>query len=461
LRKLLLCDDEESLCRGLARLLRSLSFDVVTADGPRGLELVRSDCFDVIITDLRMPGVNGLDIIAEARKHSPHTPIIAMSGSAEIPDAVRAMRAGARDFLIKPFDIAALEEVIYQAIGMDDKTPPPMLDPLQWRDRYAPWLLGEDPAVLPVIATLSQVADTNCTVLIQGESGTGKELVAKSLVAGSSRADQKFVAVNCAAIPSNLVESELFGHVRGAFTGATTNRTGRFAQANKGTIFLDEIGEMEFNVQAKLLRVIQDRQLFPVGQEDPVDIDVRVIAATNRNLLEEVSAGRFRQDLFWRLNVIPIEMPPLRARPLDIPVLTEHFLERANKQHNRSVGGFEPGTMQALRRHNWPGNIRELENLVERLVIVNRSGRIGVSDLPPALRQEREMTPVPNDLPDLSSADGSTDLRALLEAVEDRMISEALERTGGNKNKAAELLGLNRTTLVEKLRRKRLTPAMS
>ena len=461
MRKLLLCDDEESLCRGLARLLRSLSFDVVTADGPRGFELVRSGCFDVIITDLRMPGVNGLEIIAEARKHSPHTPIIAMSGSAEIPDAVRAMRAGARDFLIKPFDIAALEEVIFQAIGMDDKTPPPMLDPLQWRDRYAPFLLGEDPAILPVIATLSQVADTNCTVLIQGESGTGKELVARSLVAGSARADQKFVAVNCAAIPSNLVESELFGHVRGAFTGATANRTGRFAQAHKGTIFLDEIGEMEFNVQAKLLRVIQDRQLFPVGQEDPVDIDVRVIAATNRNLLEEVSTGRFRQDLFWRLNVIPIEMPPLRARPLDIPILTEHFLERANKHHSRSVGGFEPGTLQVLRRHNWPGNIRELENLVERLVIVNRSGRIGVSDLPPTLRQEREMTPVPSDLPDLSSAAGSTDLRALLEAVEDRMISEALERTGGNKNKAAELLGLNRTTLVEKLRRKRLTPTMS
>jgi DNA-binding NtrC family response regulator len=457
--KVLLCDDEEALCRGMARLLRSVSHEVVTTDGPGGLQRIERESFDVVVTDLRMPGVDGFGILDAVRTRSPQTPVIVMSGSAEVPDAVRAMRSGARDFLVKPIDLKCLEEALAAALGLSGavcQTVPP--DPIAWRDRHAQWLLGNDPTMIGVLSLVAQVADTDCTVLITGESGTGKELVARSLVAGSARAKRPFVAVNCAAIPSGLVESELFGHAKGAFTGATTTRTGRFAEADGGTILLDEIGEMEPAVQTKLLRLIQDGVLRRVGEDVDQRIDVRILAATNRKLDSDVATGRFRADLFWRLNVIPIEVPPLRHRISDIPLLCEHFIRRFNEKNRRNVTGLTPEAMAALKQYGWPGNIRELENLLERLVILKGAGPIGLGDLPSNVRQASTgrvtpLTPIP-DLP----TDG-TDLRAMLESVEDRMIAEALERTGGNKNRAAELLGLNRTTLVEKLRRKRATTA--
>jgi DNA-binding NtrC family response regulator len=455
--RILLCDDEDSLCRSLGRILRSAGHEVVAVDGPAGYARLRQERFDLILTDIRMPGVNGFEILSAARTHAPGTPVIAMSGSAEIPDAVKAMHAGARDFLIKPFEIKALEEAVSNVLR---PAPPPVPapDPIAWRDEHAPWLLGSDPAMLPVFSLLSQVADTRCTVLITGESGTGKELVARSLHEGSSRKSKPFVAVNCAAIPPALVESELFGHAKGAFTGATTTRVGRFAQADRGTIFLDEIGEMELGIQAKLLRLIQDGELYPVGEETAQKIDVRILAATNRDLEHEVAGGRFRADLFWRLNVIPIEMPALRARPTDILRLSEHFLTRANERHKRQVTAIDPQAAAALRAYNWPGNIRELENVIERMVIVKGSGTLMVADLPPAIRNPREPERQHAPMPELPT--NGTDLRAMLEAVEERMIGEALERTGGNKNRAAELLGLNRTTLVEKLRRRRTSPSI-
>jgi DNA-binding NtrC family response regulator len=452
--KILLCDDEETLCRGLARLLRAASYEVVTTDGPGGLNRIEKEAFDVVVTDLRMPTVDGFALLDAVRARHPHLPVVVMSGSAEVPDAVRAMRSGARDFLVKPIEIKALQEVLAGALGA--KTPVPQLasDPLAWRTRVAPWMLGNDPTMLPVLTILSQVSDTNCTVLITGESGTGKEVVARAIVAGSARAKKPFVAVNCAAIPTNLVESELFGHAKGAFTGASSARIGRFAEANGGTILLDEIGDMELGVQAKLLRLIQDGVLRPVGEEQDQTIDVRILAATNRKLEHDVAAGRFRADLFWRLNVIPIELPSLRDRASDIPLLCEHFIRRFNEKNRRNVTGIHPEAMAALRRYFWPGNIRELENLIERMVILKGSGELDMAHLPAQLRVAREpAAPSPAAIPDLP-ADG-TDLRAILESVEDRMIAEALERTGGNKNRAAELLGLNRTTLVEKLRRKR------
>jgi len=462
--KVLICDDEEALCRSLARLLRSASYDVVTADGPGGLTQIEREAFDAVVTDLRMPGADGFAILDAVRTRSPRTPVIVMSGSAQIPDAVRAMRLGARDFLVKPVEVDSLEEALSSAVGLF-KTPPPDSgpDPLAWRDRTAPWLLGEDPAMLAVLGLLAQVSDTSCTVLLTGESGTGKELVARSIVAGSSRAKKPLVAVNCAAIPTNLVESELFGHTKGAFTGASAARMGRFAEASGGTILLDEIGDMEMGVQAKLLRLIQDGVLRPVGDEVDQRIDVRILAATNRKLENDVADGRFRADLFWRLNVIPIEVPALRERLSDVPLLAEHFVRRFNEKNRRKVTGIHPDAMFALQHYYWPGNIRELENLIERTVILKGSGDIVLSDLPPKLRsgqdgpsvqavQYEPSTPVPTPLPT-----ERTDLRAILESVEDRMIAEALVRTGGNKNRAAELLGLNRTTLVEKLRRKRST----
>jgi DNA-binding NtrC family response regulator len=451
--KILLCDDEDTLLRSLGRILRTAGHDVVTADGPGGFAKLQQERFDMVLTDIRMPGVNGFEILNAARELAPGTPVVAMSGSAEIPDAVRAMHAGARDFLIKPFDMQTLEDAV-AAVLKPPATPALGENPRAWRDRVAPGLLGDDASIIPVLALLSQVADTRCTVLITGESGTGKELAARSLHAGSSRAAKPFVAVNCAAIPPTLVESELFGHIKGAFTGATASRTGRFAQADGGTIFLDEIGEMELGVQAKLLRLIQDGELYPVGEETPTKIDVRILAATNRNLEAEVANGRFRADLFWRLNVIPVEMPKLKSRATDIAALCEHFLARANERHRRQVTGIEPQAMAALKAYHWPGNIRELENVLERLVIVKGAGPLAFADLPPQIRTPRATHETGSEIPELPK-DG-TDLRAMLEAVEDRMIGEALERTGGNKNRAAELLGLNRTTLVEKLRRKRV-----
>jgi len=455
--KILLCDDEDSLCRSLGRILRTAGHEVVVADGPAGYSRLRAEHFDLILTDIRMPGVSGFEILAAARTHAPATPVIAMSGSAEIPDAVKAMHAGARDFLIKPFDMKALEEAVSNVLKPPAPTGPGT-DPVAWRDKNAPWMLGGDPAMTPVLSLLSQVADTRCTVLITGESGTGKELAARSLHAGSGRAAKPFVPVNCAAIPPSLVESELFGHAKGAFTGATTSRVGRFAQADGGTIFLDEVGEMELGVQAKLLRLIQDGELYPVGEESPQKIDVRILAATNRNLEREVAGGRFRADLYWRLNVIPVEMPSLRTRATDITRLAEHFLIRANERHKRQVTGIDPIALGALRNYSWPGNIRELENVLERLVIVKGAGVLVLADLPPAIRTPRDVTPMSTPMPELPK-DG-TDLRAMLEAVEERMIGEALERTGGNKNRAAELLGLNRTTLVEKLRRRKGAPVL-
>ncbi len=462
--KLLLCDDEDALLRGLARLLRAASFDVVTADGPRALQELQDQRFDAVVTDLRMPTVSGFDILEAARRKDPSTPVIVMSGSAEIPDAVRAIRAGARDFLIKPFEWKGLEEALQGAMNgtLHSSVSVTPQDPFGWRDRTAPFLLGNDPIMAPVLGTISQVADTRCTVLITGESGTGKELVARSLVAGSPRARKPFVTVNCAAIPNALVESELFGHAKGSFTGAISTRIGRFSQADGGTIFLDEIGEMELGVQAKLLRLIQEGEFYPIGETHPVRVDVRILAATNRKLEAEVAANRFRADLFWRLNVIPIELPALRQRASDIPSLVDHFIQRANEHHRRQVAGLDHEALSALRRHHWPGNIRELENMIERLVIMKGTGTLTWNDLPVALRSPvrdvaREASPMQSsNIPELP-ADG-TDLRAILEAVEDRMIAEALERTGGNKNRAAELLGLNRTTLVEKLRRKRVSP---
>ncbi len=450
--KILLCDDEESLCRSLGRVLRAAGHEVVAHNGEQGLTRLREERFDLILTDIRMPEVSGFEILAAARLHAPGTPVIAMSGSAEIPDAVRAMHAGARDFLIKPFETRTLEEAVSAVL----RPPPPEPEPdaMAWRDQHAPWLLGNDSALLPALSMIAKVADTACTVLITGESGTGKELVARSLHTGSARQNKPFVPVNSAAIPANLVESELFGHAKGAFTGATSTRLGKFAQANGGTIFLDEIGEMDIAIQAKLLRLIQDGELYPVGEETPTRVDVRILAATNRNLEQEVAAGKFRADLFWRLNVIPIELPPLRERLSDIPLLVEHFVRKSCNRHKRDVTGFEPAAMAKLETYQWPGNIRELENVIERSVLMRGKGIIRAADLPKDILSPRSITPKNTPIPSLPE-DG-TDLRAMLEAVEERMIGEALERTGGNKNRAAELLGMNRTTLVEKLRRKRV-----
>jgi transcriptional regulator with PAS, ATPase and Fis domain len=301
-----------------------------------------------------------------------------------------------------------------------------------------------------VLDRINRVADTDASVLIRGETGTGKEVIARLIHASSTRSSGPFVAVNMAAIPDSLAESELFGHVRGAFTGADKPRVGRFLSAHLGTLFFDEIGEMPRNLQAKLLRVLQDREVTPLGSAQQIPADVRVIAATHRNLEEMVRDGTFREDLFYRLEVVPIEVPPLRARRDDIPALVEHFRREVNAREGRTVPGFAPEVTDRLCAHDWPGNVRELENLVQRLVVVAANREVTLTDLPSHLRL---------DLVDLDSGhldlpSSGLDLRMLLTQLEDRLIGQALSRSGGNKNRAAELLGMNRTTLVEKLRRR-------
>jgi transcriptional regulator with PAS, ATPase and Fis domain len=296
---------------------------------------------------------------------------------------------------------------------------------------------------------VERIADTDTTVLITGESGTGKEVLARLVHATSGRAARPFVALNCAAVPETLVESELFGHVRGAFTGAVANRSGRFAQAEGGTLFLDEVGDLTAGAQAKLLRVLQEREYSPVGDSRTVAADVRVLAATNTDLEAAVAAGRFRGDLYYRLNVIGLEVPPLRARPGDIPLLADLLLARANQRLRRQVVGFTERAMECLTHHAWPGNVRELENVIERAVAMRADGRIDLPELPPRV-QAAPAAPVPPALP----ASG-VDLKHTLDQAEERMILEALERSHGNKSQAAALLGMNRTTLVEKLKRLR------
>jgi transcriptional regulator with PAS, ATPase and Fis domain len=311
-------------------------------------------------------------------------------------------------------------------------------------------VIGEHPAMQLVLDRVEQIADTDASVLIRGETGTGKEVVARLIHGASTRRAGPFVAVNVAAIPEALAEAELFGHVRGAYTGADKARTGRFVAAHRGTLFLDEVGEMPRAVQVKLLRALQEREVTPVGGSEAIPIDVRVIAATHRNLEAMIAEGTFREDLFYRLDVVPIEIPPLRERRLDVPVLAEHFRLDVNAREARSVPGFALDVMQRLCAYDWPGNVRELENLIERLVVVAANRMVVMEDLPAHMRT----TVVDLENATLDLPESGVDLRVFLAQLEERLIAQALERTGGNKNRAAELLGMNRTTLVEKLRRR-------
>jgi transcriptional regulator with PAS, ATPase and Fis domain len=317
----------------------------------------------------------------------------------------------------------------------------------RWRQKFAPGILGDDPRLAEVLRLVRNVADTDCTVLITGESGTGKELLARAVHAGSLRKDGPFVPLNCAAIPESLIEAELFGHVRGAYTGAIAAREGRIASAHGGTLFLDEIGDLPPSAQAKLLRMLQDLVITPLGSDRPLAIDVRIVAATNQDLERMVDEGKFRADLYYRLSVIPVQVPPLRERAGDVVVLARQFLAAANQRNGRGVDGFEESAERALAEHRWPGNVRELMHMVERAVLLKGQGRIRASDLPLARIARGTGThrvTIPTE---------GLDLRRAMDEVERQLIDEALERTGGNRTEAAALLGLNRTTLVEKIRK--------
>ncbi len=452
----LVVDDEELYRRALERILARMGHTVTLArDASEALSVASGQPLDLVLCDVRMPGLNGIELVRQLHELDPDLPCIVITGYGSAEHSVEALRAGAFWYLEKPFDQGHLDVVrrlVEQAIEHGRLKSENRLLQSQLRSRYQfENIVGSSGALRRVLDVVEKVADSESTVLITGESGTGKELIARALHFNSRRAERMFVTVNCGAIPEELLESELFGHVRGAFTNAIAHREGRFSVANGGSIFLDEIGDMSPSLQVKLLRVLQDRTFEPVGSSKTVRVNVRVIAATNQDLEQAIRERRFREDLFYRLNVIPIEMPPLRERGDDVPLLVHHFLERVNQGRAKHVS-IAPAAVERLVAHEWPGNVRELENLMERLAILRGEGEIGVDDLPRSLRR---VTPEPPFSAPRVPASGLP-FNEVVDRIETDLIRQALEHTQWNKNRAAQLLGLNRTTLLEKMKKKGL-----
>ena len=444
-KKVLLVDDDPSIHAGLLRLIKAMGCEAITAaTGAEAIARIKSQAFDLCITDLQLADGDGRGVVREARAVRPPVSVVALTAHGTVGDAVDALRIGASDVLGQPFHLTALEQSVARLLAHEPSR--------AGHARPTPGVavIGDHPAMRLVLDRVEQIADTDASVLIRGETGTGKEVVARLVHGASQRRAGPFVAVNVSAIPEPLAESELFGHVRGAFTGADKSRTGRFAAADGGTLFLDEIGEMPRGLQVKLLRALQEREVTPVGGSEAIAVDVRVVAATHRDLEGMIEEGTFREDLFYRLDVVPIEIPPLRERRQDIPALADHFRVDVNAREGRTVPGFALDVIQRLGAYDWPGNVRELENLVERLVVVAGHRMVVMDDLPAHLR----MSVVDLENATLDLPESGVDLRIFLTQLEERLIAQALERTGGNKNRAAELLGMNRTTLVEKLRRR-------
>ncbi len=435
--RILVVDDSVSTLKVLERNLASQGFAVFTATNvANAIELLENTSVDLVVTDLRMPKVGGLDLIRHVRSNLPDTGVIMITGYASIGSAVSAIREGAEDYLPKPFTDDELLTAVrgaLQKVHTRRTAKVPVVEGAQ----PPQGLIGESPVMRRVYDLISRAATTDATVLISGESGTGKELVARAVHYGSARASAAFVPVNCAGIPEGLVESELFGHVKGAFTSATGNRSGLFAAADGGTIFLDEIGELAQATQAKLLRVLQEQEVQTVGADRPRKVDVRVIAATNKDLGALVARGAFREDLFYRLHVVTIDLPPLRDRSDDVLLLAQYFLGRFSTQAGRAVPRLTDLAIEALRAYSWPGNVRELQNLLQRLIILTDGDELDATALPAAMRFS-----VPRERA----------LNRRLAEIEREHIEAVLASVGGNKTRAAEILGINRKSLREKLK---------
>jgi len=436
--RVLVVDDEQSMRELLAIMLRQAGYDVTVADGGEAAveRLGKGESFDLVVTDLRMRKVDGLAVLKAAKEFSPRTVVLVVTAFASTETAVEAMKLGAYDYVTKPFKLDELKLVVSNALErrrLQDENQ--ALKRQLRRERGFENFVGRSPSMLEVFETIRKTADSGSTVMITGESGTGKELVAQALHWESSRRGGPFVSVNCGAVPETLMESELFGHVKGAFTGAVASTEGLFAAATAGTLFLDEITEIPQTVQVKLLRAIQERQIRRVGDTRDVRIDVRLIAASNRDLGKAVADGVLREDLFYRLNVIPVHLPPLRDRREDIPLLVAHFIKKLAKEVGRPVRGVTPEAVAILEQYHWPGNIRELENVVERAMVLGQGEMLDVEALPTTVRQPITRDALPVELP----AEG-IDLEATLDHIERRYMQLALDRVGGVQTRAAELL---------------------
>jgi DNA-binding NtrC family response regulator len=424
------------------------------SSGMEAISKASQNTYDVVVTDLVMPRMSGMEVLAHFTGHNPETIVIVLTGNATIETAVEAMKKGAFDYLTKPAKMDEILLVVKRAQELIALRAENVLLRSQLQERYRfDRIIGQSRSMQVMYKMIERVARTDSTVLIMGESGTGKELIANAIHFNSERRDKPIIPINCGAIPEELMESELFGHEKGAFTGALKDRRGRFELANGGTIFLDEIGEMSPKLQVKLLRVLQERKFERIGSSRTIEVDVRVIAATNKDLEKTVAAGKFREDLFYRLNVIPFIVPPLRDREGDIPLLVNHFLREHCLKKDIPLKTISREALQALQEYDWPGNVRELENVIERLVIMTEGDDIQLRDLPERMAPQTIM-PVH---PTLEIGTEGIDLKKTLEDLEHHLIMEALRKAGGIKNKAAKLLGLNRTTLIEKMKKKEIT----
>jgi len=457
--RVLVVDDESTLRTAIFRALDRKGLQVLTANRIEEAKLFAQgeQSLDLALVDLNLPDGDGIDLMTHLKRVHPSCEVIILTGHGTIESAVRATQNGAFHFITKPFNMDEIISLVEKALTHKklQQENIQLRTELSKKKQYEQ-IIGTSESIQACLRMVERVADSDSTVLVTGESGTGKELIAKAIHAQSPRANQPFIAINCGAIPSELLESELFGHIKGAFTGAISNRVGRFEMADGGTIFLDEIGDLQPSLQVKLLRVLQERSFEPVGSTKSVQVNVRVVAATNKNLEDEVNRGNFREDLYYRLNVIPIALPALRERKTDIPLLFAHFIEIFNRNKGRQLLGLSPEAIETLTQYPWPGNIRELENLVERLSILKGQGQIEVADLPPKYRGMSQNSQGQNII---EIPDQGLDFNTAVDQFENQLILKALEKTGWNRNQAALLLRLNRTTLVEKIKKKGLRPA--
>ncbi|KYF83461.1 sigma-54 dependent transcriptional regulator [Sorangium sp. So ce119] len=447
MRRVLVVDDEENLRLVVRTFLKRDGYEVeAVSSGEEALAMVETFGPDVILTDVRMPRMGGLDLLATLKAKGNEATVIVMSAYGNIDLAIEAMKAGAYDYIQKPFKA---EEVLLtlrkaeerEALRRENRA----LRQEIRRENFFEEILAKSPPMQAIFKTIAKVAEYKTTALITGESGVGKELVARAIHRRSSRRGGPFVAVNCGAIPENLLESELFGYKRGAFTDAMNDRAGLFEQANHGTLLLDEIGELPLSLQVKLLRVLQEETIRRLGDNRDIKVDVRILAATHRDLAAETQAGRFREDLFYRVNVLPIAIPPLRERREDIPILLDHFLARNNARFGMNIRGFEPEARRLLLEYRWPGNVRELENTVERAMVLCEGERIGEADLPDRIREARD--PIQMQL-----TSGELSIKKTSRVIEEILIRRALQKTKGNRTKAAEVLEISHRALLYKIK---------
>jgi two-component system response regulator PilR (NtrC family) len=443
MEKILVIDDEKSILDLLSVVFEKEGYVVETSlSATRAVDLIGNHDFDIIISDIKMPKMNGMELLRYVRKNRPDIPIVMITAYGTIKQAVEALKAGAMDYIVKPFDVEELKIIVAQGLEKKRLKEENLFLKKELKEKYDfQNMIGKSRLMHEIYNLIEKVAGTDSTVLITGESGTGKEIAARAIHYMSARRERSFVSINCGALPENLLESELFGHVKGSFTGAVVNKKGMFEVAEKGTLFLDEVGEMSPWTQVKLLRALQDKRIRRVGGTEEIPVDVRIVAASNQDLKKSISKGNFREDLFYRLNVISFEMPPLRKRKEDIPLLVTHFLEKYCNGMERQMKRIAPEVIDVMESYPWPGNVRELENVIERVVAIEERMTITKTSLPKEILQ-------PNDKPDMTpSLKPGFDLNAVMDEISSGYVKQALQSSGGNLKEAANILGVNYRSL--------------